>query len=186
MDRPKRIHLQSVSEYSDRFIQNVATDSRVILPMKVLSGCCSTCNSSGVSRLDALDSESVTASQDGDGIPFLRFSGAAQLLFDDWRGTLERRLRCDDLHPAFESHLAKYRSLVPSLTLLIHLAEGGRGSVAVSYRRIPIFPIKCGDGAVHGIPGHQKWVTSVRNDIKSSKDTLSDGIIESTGRRCGR
>jgi len=30
MDRPKRIHLQSVSEYSDRFIQNVATDSRAI------------------------------------------------------------------------------------------------------------------------------------------------------------
>jgi hypothetical protein len=38
-------------------------------------------------------------------------------------------VRSGDEHPALESHLAKYRSLVPSLALLIHLADGGQGSV---------------------------------------------------------
>ena len=40
-------------------------------------------------------------------------------------------MRDDDLPPAFQSHLAKYRSLIPSLALLYHLAdvpEGGRVS----------------------------------------------------------
>ena len=55
---------------------------------------------------------------------------------------------------------------------------------------IPAFANGRGDGAFqgsfYGIPGHQKWVARVRNDVKSWNDTLSDGIIKSTGRRCGR
>lgn len=39
---------------------------------------------------------------------------------------------------------------------------------------------------MRGIPGHQKWVERVENDAKSLNDTLSDGIVESAGRRCGR
>jgi putative DNA primase/helicase len=37
---------------------------------------------------------------------------------------LEKRLR-GDLHPALESHLAKYRKLVPALALICHLVDGG-------------------------------------------------------------
>jgi hypothetical protein len=33
------------------------------------------------------------------------------------------------MHPAFESHLAKYRKLVPALALINHLADGGVGPV---------------------------------------------------------
>jgi hypothetical protein len=65
----------------------------------------------------------INPSEDGD-IPALRFSPAAQELFDEWRAKLEARLRSDELkHPAIEAHLAKYRSLMPSLALLLHLAE---------------------------------------------------------------
>ena len=64
-----------------------------------------------------------------DGIPFLRFSAAAQPVFDAWRESLEIRLRADEDHPAFENHLAKYRSLVPSLALLLHLVDGHTGPV---------------------------------------------------------
>jgi putative DNA primase/helicase len=64
-----------------------------------------------------------------DGIPYLRFDDEAQTIFDKWRTKLELRLREPEEHPAFESHLGKYRSLVPSLALLLHLADGGKGPV---------------------------------------------------------
>jgi hypothetical protein len=53
--------------------------------------------------------------------PGIRFAPPAQDLFDRWRSNLEIRLRSGDLHPAMESHLAKYRSLMPTLALLLHL-----------------------------------------------------------------
>jgi putative DNA primase/helicase len=59
------------------------------------------------------------------GMPTMRFAGDAQALFYDWLSQLEGRLRSHDLQqwPAFESHLAKYRSLMPSLALIFHLVE---------------------------------------------------------------
>ena len=64
-------------------------------------------------------------------IPALRFAPDAQDLFDAWRTELENRLRAmQGASPAFESHLAKYRSLMPSLALIFHLlhkVEGWQG-----------------------------------------------------------
>jgi hypothetical protein len=64
-------------------------------------------------------------SDDEEEIPTLRFEEEAQYLFYDWLTELELRLRSADLQgtPAFESHLAKYRSLMPSLALLFHLLD---------------------------------------------------------------
>ncbi len=58
-------------------------------------------------------------------IPALRFTNDAQELFDEWRDQLEVRLRSKELagSPAFESHLSKYRSLMPSLALIFHLID---------------------------------------------------------------
>ncbi|MEW6490300.1 MAG: DUF3987 domain-containing protein [Thermodesulfobacteriota bacterium] len=81
-------------------------------------------------RLDRIDPRPLGAEEE-DGLPFVRFSPEAQEAFDGWRATLERRLRADEEHPAFEAHLAKYRSLVPSLALLSHLADGGAGPVGI-------------------------------------------------------
>lgn len=67
---------------------------------------------------------------DAEGVPYLRLSEEANALFVGWRTELERRLRQDGLHPALESHLAKYRKLVPGLALIIHLADGGTGEVS--------------------------------------------------------
>jgi putative DNA primase/helicase len=55
-----------------------------------------------------------------------RFSGDAQKLFNAWRDELEGRLRKDKLPAHLESHLAKYRSLMPSIAVLLHIAEGSR------------------------------------------------------------
>jgi hypothetical protein len=83
-------------------------------------------------KLARMTPESVGASVD-ESHPeraFVRLDPAAQDEFSAWWGTLERRLRSDDLHPAMESHLAKYRKLVPALALIHHLASGGYGSVS--------------------------------------------------------
>jgi hypothetical protein len=84
-------------------------------------------------RLHRLTASDVDASPDelAGGIPFLHFSDAAQEVFTEWRTELEHRLRRGDEHPAIEAHLSKYRSLIPSLALLIHLADGHKGPVAL-------------------------------------------------------
>jgi len=74
-------------------------------------------------RLDALppgvDSES------GEAIPAVyRLTDRAQDLFDEWRQAFETSLRSGDHHPAMESHLAKYRKLVPAIALVCALADG--------------------------------------------------------------
>jgi hypothetical protein len=52
-----------------------------------------------------------------------KFADDAQQIFIEWLTALEHDLSADDIHPAIESHLGKYRSLIPSLALLIHLGE---------------------------------------------------------------
>jgi Protein of unknown function (DUF3987) len=81
-------------------------------------------------RLDKLTADEIGASRDQfEAIPFLRFDDEAQMIFDEWRMKLEGRLRSAELHPALESHLAKYRKLVPSLALICCVADGGTRAV---------------------------------------------------------
>jgi len=54
-----------------------------------------------------------------------RFSPEAQELFNAWRSDLENRIRREKMPAALESHLAKYRKLMPAISLLLHLAESG-------------------------------------------------------------
>lgn len=69
-------------------------------------------------------------------IPALRFEPEAQDFFNEWRDHLERRLRSSEMEnqPAFESHLAKFRSLMPSLSLLFHLTEVATGKTSDASR----------------------------------------------------
>ena len=63
----------------------------------------------------------------------LHFTTEGQKLFDEWRNNLEQRLCSGELNPALESHLAKYRSLMPSLALIFYLVETvGKGSNPVA------------------------------------------------------
>lgn len=70
-------------------------------------------------------------------ISAVNFCPAAQDLFNQWRRDLEKKLRSEKVDcPAFESHLAKYRSLMPSLSLLFWLLEkssnlNGDGAVSL-------------------------------------------------------
>lgn len=86
--------------------------------------------------LDNIDPASIGAQQDTDldgnpdGPSYLRLTPAALEMFLEWRTDLETRLRAGELHPALESHLAKYRKLIPGLALIIHLADSGTGPVS--------------------------------------------------------
>lgn len=86
--------------------------------------------------LDNINPIAIGAQQDTDldgkpdGPPYLRFSEDALEIFQEWREELEMRLRGGDLHPALESHFAKYRKLIPGLALISHLADGGTGPVS--------------------------------------------------------
>jgi Protein of unknown function (DUF3987) len=78
-------------------------------------------------RMSALDAENP---------PRLQFDSPAQTLFEQWLTDLEQRLRSDEIAPAMQAHLAKYRSLMPSLALLFALADGQVESVPVSQARL--------------------------------------------------
>jgi len=81
-------------------------------------------------RLAALDPVAIgaTMSPFGD-IPTLNFDAATQALFNDWWSVLENALRKGSRHAALESHLSKYRKLIPALALLDHLIEGHAGGI---------------------------------------------------------
>lgn len=84
-------------------------------------------------RLDNLNHAEIGAEVDlYGGVPFLHFDDAAQVLFSEWRASLEIRLRSGEEHPAIVSHLSKYRKLIPSLALINHLCDSRRGAVSES------------------------------------------------------
>lgn len=80
---------------------------------------------------DATPDDFGADTSDPNGIPFLRFTPEAQKRFDDWREVLMNRLLQGDEHPAFEAHLSKYASLIPSLALINHLIDVGNGPVGL-------------------------------------------------------
>ena len=67
---------------------------------------------------------------DRDALPFLRFDHYAQERFNRGWEQLENGLLSGVDHPAIEAHLAKYRSLVPSMALIFHRLDGGAGPIA--------------------------------------------------------
>ena len=85
--------------------------------------------------LDGLSAQDLGAEHHDDQIPGLRFAPDAQELFNEYRAGIERRVRgSDETSPAFESHIAKYRSLMPSLALIFHLVDviGGQSQGPVT------------------------------------------------------
>jgi hypothetical protein len=64
----------------------------------------------------------------------LRFNDEAQDFFDTWRDKLEKKIRDEDEHPVITAHLAKYRSLMPSLALIFHLCDSSLSDTPVSLK----------------------------------------------------
>jgi putative DNA primase/helicase len=61
--------------------------------------------------------------EDGAKVSYFRFENAAQERFFQWWSELENGTLRREEHPMLLEHLAKYRSLMPSLALLFHLID---------------------------------------------------------------
>jgi putative DNA primase/helicase len=84
-------------------------------------------------RLASLDPVALGARQTyPEDIPVFGFADDAQGLFNTWWSNLENGLRRSDHHPALESHISKYRKLVPALALLDHLLVGRQGDIGIN------------------------------------------------------
>ncbi len=84
-------------------------------------------------RIENLNAIALGAETDpfaGAGVPFFRFDHQAQQRFYKWRTQWEGYCRHGGHHPAMESHLTKYRKLIPALALVTHLVDGHGGPVA--------------------------------------------------------
>jgi hypothetical protein len=124
-------------------------------------------------RLDRVAPDGIGAVHDDDPgtIPHLRFSDDAQSLFDTWRADLEKKIRAGDEPPAIESHLAKYRSLIPSIAVLIHLADDGHGPVGAQPLEKAI-----GWGAYLETHARRIFTSAVNPDIRAA-NALSRKIL---------
>jgi hypothetical protein len=78
---------------------------------------------------DHIDKGLIEVDHRENDVPIITFAPEAQELVDIWRSDLENRVRRPEGEntPGFESHLAKYRSLMPSLALIFHLLEAAEG-----------------------------------------------------------
>jgi hypothetical protein len=81
-------------------------------------------------RLNDLDFSKIPAAKVlPNGSALLHFDPKAQDIFNTWLLTNERLLMSGRLDQARQSHISKYRSLVPALALLFHLLDDHPGRV---------------------------------------------------------
>ncbi len=97
-------------------------------------------------KLAELSPSEFGAAIETEAVPYLRFTPKAQAHFDSWLENLEHRIRQDqDEHPVLISHIAKYRSLLPSLALIFHLIEvaGGETPKSVPFQALEMAEAWC-------------------------------------------
>ena len=68
--------------------------------------------------------------EEGEKAPHFHFAPDAQGFFYDWLTAHERKLRRNGEEPIMIEHLAKFRSLMPSLALIFHLIEVADGTAS--------------------------------------------------------
>lgn len=103
-----------------------------------------------------------------------RFSAEAQIEFEAWRAELEDELRSNRLFPALESHLAKYRKLVPAIALICTLADDKADVDLPSIRRAILW---AGYLRSHA---ERAYGAGMRMDIRSAQAMLKriqDGVV---------
>lgn len=67
--------------------------------------------------------------------PYFNFSPQAQSVFNDWLQALENK-RMDEPQGIIKEHLSKYRSLVPSLALILELLKGADARISNSNYKV--------------------------------------------------
>ncbi len=98
----------------------------------------------------------------------------------DWRRELENRLRKHDLPEYLESHLSKYRSLMPSLALLFHLADwavnGGNAEI-VSLKYAKLAAAWCSWLETHAVKVYSSMGSSSPTAALALAEKISNGQL---------
>jgi Protein of unknown function (DUF3987) len=111
------------------------------------------------------------------GIPFLRFAPSAQEFFYGWWADLEAKLRSDET-PIIESHLSKYRSLMPALALLFHPVD--------LVDRAPTEPIRRGPVSLEATTMAAVWCDFLEKHARRIYQSGSDGDMGPARTLAGR
>lgn len=88
----------------------------------------------GADAADDFDDDSPVIKE----VDIRRFDAEAQGGFYKFLEDLERTIRDNSLPPVLISHLAKYRSLVPSLALIFSIADDVKGKIPLRYVELAI------------------------------------------------
>jgi putative DNA primase/helicase len=84
-------------------------------------------------RMPPKDVDARFLTPEAGGHAFLQFDPEGQEFFETWLTEMETDLRSGSIQsPALESHISKYRSLMPSLALLFHLLKRVNGETSSS------------------------------------------------------
>ena len=140
-------------------------------------------------RLSNLEIKKDGAVNTEHNVPGVRFDDKAQIRFNEWRENLENRLRTnEEQSAAFESHLAKYRSMVPSLALIFHLIEDRTGrvrsdSLALAIKWSELLEMHA--RKVYSSIIDDEFICAQRLAAKIAKGAVIDGMtIRSIYRKC--
>ncbi len=120
---------------------------------------------------------------DGETIPFFRFSTDAQVVFNEWLTKLQTEKLNSDENPAIVEHMAKYRSLMPSLALVFHLiniADGepsgpvslGAAKMAVSWCHY----LESHARRIYGMAGSMAVKAAAELSRRIQKGDVNDGF----------
>jgi hypothetical protein len=114
-------------------------------------------------------------------IPSVRFSEPAQEAFNVWRRELESRLRSNEIGcSAFESHLAKFRSLMPSLALLFWLLEDPKhihGSSDISFSAATLAIRWCDFLEKHAFKAYRIGQSAEALALKKLAECVENGLV---------
>ncbi|MBM4222323.1 MAG: DUF3987 domain-containing protein, partial [Gammaproteobacteria bacterium] len=109
----------------------------------------------------------------------IHFDSDAQQIFDRWREQLEILLRSNNIdNVSYESHIAKYRSLAPSLALIFQLVETGPTSCSVDKKNIQLAIKWCDFLQDHAKKIYQVSSREGNSAIKSFQKKILEGRVK--------
>lgn len=116
-------------------------------------------------------------------IPYFRFSDSSQEFFKDWLIDLERNKLSQNDEPIIVEHLSKYRSLMPSVALIDHLAKSANGNLSkdISLESAERAAAWCDFLELHarriyGLVARARFKAAINLADKLRKGKLSDGF----------
>lgn len=112
----------------------------------------------------------------------LRYSESAQMIADEWHEKLERRLRSGSLSSIFESHLGKYRSLMPTLALIFTMIDsfGLEDQIPKEIKKDAVsLAIKwCQFLEIHALKAYGEYINPEESAARKLIEKIKEGAVK--------